>query len=281
VWIKLGKCRHHDQRYVEAWEAYNNAKALFSKVSEQMWPGLEQEIAEGLSQIPTIKFVFQSRPDKLSVQLDGVDLSGASLDQSQPVQLGRHQIVARAPGYLPFSDSIDVREKKVYSLTLALQTASPPPENPHRAEHSLAVDASGSPNRTTSADAGSAGRQNVKSPIGARRVVGYAAAGIGLAGLSVATYELVHSIRLIRDSNQFCNYHDGSCDYRAVNLRDDAARAQNVAIVASSVGLVGLVAGAYLLLAVHDADPRAIHMYGRGSFAIVPEPGGVSWRYSW
>lgn len=281
TWIKLAHCRQHEQHYVQAWAAFDTARSLFPKVSDKLWPMLDREIAAGRTQIPTLKLELPAHPAGLVVQIDGKATPSADLDTPLPVQYGRHQIQASAPGYVQFSSTIDVSEERTYPLVVALEGAPPEPPEPQPSAQAHPQAAPVTQPVVKPIEARPAASTRVDSPAKTQRVVGYFAAGVGIVGVGVATYEAIHTLNLVHDSNDDCPHPGGACDPPGVTLRNQATRAQNVGIVAGAAGLVGIAAGAYLLLTATATADSSIRINESHALSIVPYQNGLLGSYCW
>ena len=174
--------------------------------------------------------VAKTAPAGTTVQRDGVELEGASLDNALPVDPGHHVVVAHATGYEDKTFTVDLKESEQQRIEVAPGAKLPEPLQP------IAVAA---PPKIADVDHASS-----------TRTWGYVIGGLGVVGLGLGT---VYGIVAISKNSESKN--DGACDANNVcnaagkAARDDARRAGNISTFGFVVGGVAVAAGAVLILA--------------------------------
>ena len=75
----------------------------------------------------TLEFRFPLRPDGLAVTLDGKALLPDRIDQAQDVDVGAHEVVAQAPGYLTYRwrGELQDGDRDAVKVSLAARTGTP------------------------------------------------------------------------------------------------------------------------------------------------------------
>jgi hypothetical protein len=85
--------------------------------------GEQKRVEVRLERLPTARLLlrFGTRPAGLSVTLDGDAVEPGSLDRAREVDVGRHTLVVRAPGYLPFRWSQELSDRQDAAVRIRLR----------------------------------------------------------------------------------------------------------------------------------------------------------------
>lgn len=108
--LNLGSCLEDLGRTASAWAVYRELWARATNRGQTARAEFaSQKVAELEPQIPTleIRIPARHRVDGLAVECDGIVLGSAALSARVPVDPGRHQIVAHAPGRRAWTASVD------------------------------------------------------------------------------------------------------------------------------------------------------------------------------
>jgi hypothetical protein len=137
--INVAKCTERNGRLATAWSELARARALNEDTpgeerKKQLGELIEAQITALLPRVPKLKLVITPRPPDLTVDRDGTRLPPASLEEPIPVDPGQHTVVVSAPGFEPFSRTVDSKEGETLVLEVALakvgaaaQVPNPPP----------------------------------------------------------------------------------------------------------------------------------------------------------
>ena len=126
--LNIARCYEHEGKLALAWSAYQRALVLNRETQgEERKRALEDVARKGLAKIeprlPRIKIATRdAAPPGLRVTHNGKDVPVALLGTVIPVDLGAQSISADAPGYEPFTTTVEVAEGKVVDVSIALQT---------------------------------------------------------------------------------------------------------------------------------------------------------------
>lgn len=129
VRFHIAFCEEGLGRLVTALGGYELALAEADAVGADFRAEVETSIGKLRERIPKLMIERGTNAEAALVQLDGIDLGASSVGVEVPLDPGPHTITASAPGYLPFSQTADLREREVTKLTIELEPA-PEPEVP-------------------------------------------------------------------------------------------------------------------------------------------------------
>lgn len=127
VRFHIAFCEENLGRLVTALGGYELALAEADAVGADFRAEVETSIAKLRERIPKLVITRGTNAEAALVQLDGVDLGASSVGVEVPLDPGPHTITATAPGYKPFSQTADLREREVTNVTIELEL-SPEPE---------------------------------------------------------------------------------------------------------------------------------------------------------
>ena len=222
--LNLAVCHERQGRVATAWAEYRDALVYATREGRAEREQLASDRIAALEPIlPRLVVAVTATGSGagLVVKVDGVDVGPAAWGTELPLDPGSHVVTATAPGRQGFAQSIALQvsqklEVVVPALGAVRRNAVPPgPPAPD-------VD----PNQ-------------------GRRTTGYLLGGGGLLALGVGGFFGVRAIVNRKDSDARC---DPLCDDEAVRLNDNAKRDARIADIGLGLGVVGVAAGAYLLL---------------------------------
>jgi hypothetical protein len=220
--LNLATCHQLEGRLASAWSEFREAEAQAMRAGDAARQKLAAERAAALeARLPRL-VVTAPAIAGLVVARDGVELGDASLGTALPVDPGEHEVTARAPGRAPWSRHVDVAVGERASLVV--------PELEPRPEAAAGAPAPSS-----------------EPPPSGRRTAGFVVGGIGLAALAVGGV----MIGLTADRKGVLDAHcptKTTCDADGAQALDAAKGYAWGADIAIGAGVVGLAAGAYLLL---------------------------------
>jgi len=132
VRFHIGLCEEHVGRLAAALGAYKLAameaeQANAAEVAAQVASRLDELRAR----IPKVVIVRGKGAEYASISLDGVSLGAAAIGDDLPVDPGPHHVEARAPGYKPYSSTVQLAEKEQKKVEIVMESASassPTPE---------------------------------------------------------------------------------------------------------------------------------------------------------
>ena len=235
--LYLAECYERSGKTASAWALFREASSLAAAAGQQQRAETGQMRAERLEgRLATLTIAITGVPAGLTLLRNGSPLSESLWGVPLPVDPGEQLVEARAPGYLPWSETVLVGESAaetvtVPELTELAPTASrdaAPPGNPSRARDSQAQPAPGYKDRTRWSKTRSAGA---------------AIGGVGLVLLGVGGG---YGIKAIVDNNaseERCKDGSERCaSRRGVRLAREAnesARLSNALLISGAVALTG------------------------------------------
>jgi hypothetical protein len=177
--------------------------------------------------------------DGMVIERDGVAVGEAQWGTAVPVDLGSHQVSARAPGKQPWSTTVEVRQEgKAVRLDVPALLDAPAPM-PGTVPLAPGV---GPP-------AGDGGGMSAPA------VAGIVIASVGVVGLAVGTAFGVIAIGKKSDAEALCPAYPDSCPTQeGIDANDEAKTAGTVATVGLVAGGVLLVGGVVLWIAAPSGD---------------------------
>jgi len=212
-----------------------------------------------------------------SVQMDGKEVPAAVVGVSFPVDPGKHELLASAPGFRGEPQSVQLAEGAHQSVTLELKPdaavapAAAPVAPTAPAAAAGALTAEPSPEF-----------DNEPERSGWMRTGSYIGFGVGVVGLAAGTYFLLDSRSKRSDADALAKECGPDClasDPRAADissLDDDARRAQTFSIVSYVVGGLGVATGTALFVlsarsskSSPEASLQVTPVVGLGSAALV------------
>lgn len=231
--LNLALCHEAEGKTASAWAEFNEAlsQAIRDGRAEREARARESiaRLAPRVSRLTVT--VADGMPPDLQVTVDGAPLGAASRGVAVPLDPGPHLVVATAMG------------KPTWTTTVTL--------GPLADARAVLVPRFQSPlEAPTAATTG-----------GGRRVAGLVLGGAGIAAIGAGAAFGVFALSRRSESNADCP--GGVCSQRAVDLNNQAITAAWVSDFGVGLGVVGVVAGAYLLLtAKGDAPPPAVATRG-------------------
>jgi hypothetical protein len=122
--LNIARCYEHEGKLALAWSAYQRALVINRETQgEERKKALEEVARKGLAKVeprlPRIKIVMRgASPSGMRITHNGKDVPQAMLGTVLPVDPGPQSVNAEAPGYAPFSRTVDVQEGKLVDVTI-------------------------------------------------------------------------------------------------------------------------------------------------------------------
>ena len=189
------------------------------------------ELAALVPKIPNVKIDVVGAPAAdTAVTIDGAPMQSALIGLARPIDPGSHTIIAKAPGMAsePLTVTIAEGAKETVTLTLKPVAAAPPdPATP-------AASRVGPPDETRSSGP---------------PVITWVALGVGAVGVVAGTVFVAQNHSKRNEADALCPSACPATKRSEIQkLDDDADSAATLAWIGYGVGVVGLGAGAVLLL---------------------------------
>ncbi len=219
--FNLAVCYERLGQVASAWQRFQEVKERLPAADERVALA-DERIAALASRLPKLTLRLADAPAGATALRDGVPLGSASLGIAVPVDPGRHELVARAPGHADSTVSVEIAEGERKEVVLRLGA----PET--------ASAATSSQSSTSSASASS-------SP-----VLGYTLGAIGVAG--IATSLITGALVLDRKSTVEKECVGSVCSRAGADAASSGRTLSAVSTVAFAAGAVCTAAGLYFIL---------------------------------
>lgn len=295
----LADCLEHVNRYASAW-------VLYLEVSEEAGDANMKERAEYAKKradalqpkLTRMKVVLaddvKSIPG-IEVRRDGVVLQAGQWDSALPVDGGKHTIEVGAPGKRTWQTTVEASgEGATVTVTIPalkddIQVVTQPAGS---GSASAGPAASGAPTAGASAGpsaaptavpSGSAGPETPpESGMGAQRILGLAAAGLGVVAVGVGAGFGAVTLSKVGDAKAHCSGASPDvCDAQGVALMNDAKTTSSVADVGLIAGGVLVAAGVVLFVTGGPAKPKTTGVRLQLTPVASPTSAGGFLRGQW
>ena len=225
----LGRCHLQSGRTTSAWFAFKQAlDALQTRpMSSDQRDGLQAEIAKvmpSIDEAPRLTIRAATVPRGLKITRNGVMVSVATIGTTLPVDPGRVQLHAEAPGFLSFDREVEATAGRHVEVALVLKPV-PARRTPAREKPRPEQTATNRP----------------------QLLAGWALVGAGSAGGLAATTLGVIGWVQVGESNAECDSAD-ICSARGVELRTRAEALVDAAWVTGLTGAALFVTGTALAI---------------------------------
>ncbi|MEO7037394.1 MAG: PEGA domain-containing protein [Polyangiaceae bacterium] len=220
VRFHIATCEEKLGRLVTALGGYQLALADADSVGEDFKGEVDRAVTRLQGSIPKLVINRGAGGEAAEIQLDGVDLGASSVGVAVPLDPGPHAVTARAPNFLPFSQTVTIAENDQKSVDVTL---TPEPE------------------RATNAQSAPVERARSK-------VVPYVIGGVGVVSLigSGVLFGLRQST--LSDLESKCGTGRQSCPSNARGEVSNLRLYNTTAQVALGVGVVGIGTAVGLLI---------------------------------
>lgn len=235
VSLGLARARAGLGRLVGAQEAYS--RVVHTTVPADASPVLVKAIEDARKEldaltprVPSIVIVVKGSGTP-KVTVDGTEVSNAALGEQRPIDPGRHVVRAAAPGFVTSEATVTLAEGKTETVTLELKPGENPPAKEAPAPQ---APPSGGSVMTVSGGAAPGGDQGAShaSPMGP---IGFAAIGIGAAGLVTGVATGVVGLQKQSDLLKHCP--SGACPSNSTSQYGTEVNTYQTMQAVSAIGL--------------------------------------------
>jgi len=277
--LNLASCYEKLGRTATAWATYREAASAANAAGRADYVASAQRHADALApHLAKLTTTVAQPVDGLQVRRDGVDVAKAEWGVPIPVDAGSHNIEASAPGFKPWSSSVDVAQDgaQVSVAVPALEAAPVTAPTPAPGSAGGSAPASAPTPPPPPAAEG--------SPGSGQRIAAVVVGGVGVVGLGLSGLFAVLAKNKYNDSLQNCPGNPNVCTQAGVNTRNDALTDGNIASVAFGVGAAAVVGGVVLWLTAPSASTPPSHR-ATGQVRVTPlvgaGTGGALLQGSW
>lgn len=265
--LRLADCYDRAGKTASAWAMFQDVRSLAERRSETERQQIAIErIADLEKRLSKLALDIDPKNAglELTVRLNGAQIPKASWDTPLPVDPGKQPIEVSAPGYAPFSSSVEV-QRGPSSQKFNVPALAPLPTASEKLEHEP------QPRPAEPSRSGTT-----------QRTLAYVAGGVGLLGLGAGTYFGLHARSLNESSLDHCRPTDATaCTSEGDSERYRARSAASISTVTFIAGGALLTTGLVLLLTAPHAESSASRPTLRLSAAAAPQAGRVALEGTW
>jgi hypothetical protein len=157
VRFHIAYCEENLGRLVTALGGYELALAEAEQVGSDFKGEVETAITRLRERIPKLLIERGTGADAAAVHLDGVALGGNSVGVEIPLDPGPHNVSAIAPGFKPFTATVELKEREVTRLAIELEPQPVPPPDAGGPKQVIVVTRTEAPKRLVPYVIGGAG----------------------------------------------------------------------------------------------------------------------------
>src|SRR5512145_109373 len=117
----IASCEEKLGKLVAALGGYELALAEAESLGPDFQKEVEERASSLRSRIPKLVIERGQGAKAATVELDGVSLGSSSIGVEVPIDPGPHTIQAKAPGYQPYSATVDVTEGELERIPIKLE----------------------------------------------------------------------------------------------------------------------------------------------------------------
>jgi hypothetical protein len=256
--LNLALCHEAEGKTASAWTEFNES---MSRAIRDGRPEREARAKERIAVLePKLSRLTVSMasgaPADLELTVDGALWGAAMRGAAVPLDPGPHLIVAKAVGATPWTTTVtlgpnaDAKTVRVPVPGSAVASASPPPSTT-----TIEPVVPPTPPETPPGTGGGG------------RTAAWIIGGAGVAALGVGSAFGVLALSKRSDSNGYCQ-GPGGCTQQGVTLNNQAITDAWVSDFGVGLGVVGILAGVYLLLTSHGDTPAQATT---SSIRVTPE----------
>lgn len=235
--FNLADCEERRGKLATAWSLFRGVVAELAAGDDRR-PIAEERVLRLKPRVPNVMLVVSAdTPPGIRVRIDGVELGEATFGVPLPMDPGEHQLtLIPADGAPEQSSPFTIAEGE--SRELPIRAVAP----------SAAASASAEDRAAPGAPA---------SPAAQRRRWGYIVGGAGVGAVTLGVITGILTLNEKSTANENCNTLKGTCNQQGVDANDAGETLGAVSTLGFTLGLVGIGAGAYLLLTSPTVVPKA------------------------
>ncbi len=236
--VNLADCYERQGKTALAWSTFREARLVAQREGRKDRVAFCEERLkklEGTLSRLTITVVSDHSPGQI-VTLDGVALGETAWGVALPVDPGKHELRAEAPGKQPFVIAFEVS-----GSGSTHEVEVPPLANEPSAKQPAQAPANEEPRASGSASGGT-------------NTLGWVVLGGGVVALGVGSYFGLQAISHWDERNALC---ESGCTEKAKDEGDQAQTSATISTIGFGVGIAAVAVGSYLLLSSGKEKPAA------------------------
>jgi hypothetical protein len=261
--LNVAHCHMLEGKVATAWTEFyqvaTEARRSGSEVRERIALKSIGELEPRLPKL-VIRVTPQPSQERLEVRRNGTLLRRAALNTETPIDPGPVVIQVGGEGFMPWSTKVSAREGAVLVVQVPVleRRAVPPSSAPPRSTASSLPPPQDRGNPTA-------------------QTTGMILGGAGLLSLGVGTFFGVRALEKQSESDDLCPVVAGEerCSQEGVVANQDARDAARFANIGIGVGVVAVLAGAYLYIDGRPGEPAEQDPDDHVAVSVAALPGGA------
>lgn len=274
--FNLADCNEQLGKLAAAWSGFMNVAAEAKAANQAQREKVARDRAKALEpRLPKLVVEVPSPSPGLQVERDGVTVGAAAWGTEVPVDPGKHEVVAKAPGKKPWKTTVTATERNTTRVTVprelpAAEVAVAPLPPPLQITVPPATTTTPPPPAAPSTFPADFPEPVVEKGR-TQRTVGWVLSAAGLASLGVGAGFGLHSLSKRDESDQHCT--GDLCNATGVRLRDDAIQSGNVSTITTIAGGAALLGGIVLIATAPSGQERRFDASAKKKLQAVPHVG--------
>jgi hypothetical protein len=253
--LNLALCREQEGKLATAWAYFKQALSSAKRDGRSdRVQAAEEHLSELEGRVPAIKIAVADPQPTEEVLVDGELVGSAAWGTSMSLDPGEHRVSARVPGHPEWSLSFELPVGQTITIEVPAFPAATKAEPDQSAGADPAEPATSSGHKT----------------------LGWVVAGAGVVTLGVGSYFGFDALSKQEKSDQHCPTKE-TCSDEGVELSNQANSSAWVANIGIGVGLIGVIAGTYLVLSA-PSSPKASASSARAWVRVAANPSGGELR---
>jgi hypothetical protein len=229
--LNLADCEEKRGRLATAWELYRKLSETLP-AEDQRLPYVKSRLDALAARVPRLTLVLaRNAPADTHATLGQTVLTSASFGTALPFDPGNQELIASSgASKRRYRFTLREGDAKTLEINPQVEAAGPPPEPP----------------RDTN---------DAQSHAANTKMLGYALGGVGIAGFAVGSITGLIGLQKVGVGNDNCNDSKHTCNQAGVDANNTARTMRMVSTTGFVIGLLGVGAGAYLVL-TSSADEK-------------------------
>ncbi len=250
--LNLAYCHQQLGRIATAYKEFNQAAALAAQRGDDRQAFAHAQAGALAPKLSFLRLDVSRAPEVSEVKVDGERLANQEWAIPFPIDPGPHTLSFGAPRHKTHDQSVMITAPGVVSLAVdpleaETETTAPAPLGAPQPSPAPASPTAAPPDATTGGG-------------GSSRTLGWVIGGTGVVALGVGIGFALDAMSLKHQADALCP--NKQCTPHGKSLIDDASTAATIATVGFAVGVVGLGAGAWLVLRPTSSGGASVALQG-------------------
>ena len=282
--LNLANCLEKVGRTATAWATFKQAGSLASATGRSDYVATADRRAQALfAKLARLIVNVPHATVAMVVKRDNAVLEHSEWGSPIPIDAGPHLLIATAPGYVPWTSTVDIAQDgievsvvvpQLEALAGSVSSTAPP----------LSAESSSTETQNLAVDSNPHQAEAPRHSLGGRRVLGLVVGSAGLVSLGMGAVFGAVAVSKYHASLGACEWDNtNACEPQMVTQvaaeRSDARTAANVATWTLGAGAAGLIGGAVIWFTA-PAPTNERRSPGAG-WVVAPTLGGAVVRGAW